>query len=343
MRAVVYHPDGVRVAEVPDAVVQGPDDAVVEVSHAAVCGTDLHLLAHPDGLSSTTVMGHEFVGRVVAVGTRVATVAVGDRVVAGDYTSCGSCWWCRGGRHWHCDRRQFFGTGTTFGAELDGGQADLVRVPFADTCLRVLPARIGSVEALLLGDTLATGYAAAASLGGGIGDVVAVVGGGPVGQLSALSAQLTGAAQVVLVEPVAARRALAARLGCVAVAPADARAAVDELTVGRGADGVIDAVGAPIGLDTAAALVRRAGTIVSVGVPAQPDFQWDVATGFARELTTTFVVGNFLRDADRLISVLSSGLLPTDELLDTGYTLGRASDAYLAMRERRTTKAVMTR
>jgi alcohol dehydrogenase len=343
MLAVVYHPDGVRVVDVPDATVRDPDDAVVEVSHAAVCGTDLHLLAHPDGLSAGSVMGHEFVGNVIAVGSRVATVSVGDRVVAGDYTACGRCWWCRRGRHWHCDRRQFFGTGAAFGAELDGGQAERVRVPFADPCLRVLPPTMGSVEALVLGDTLATGYAAAARLGGETGDVVAVVGGGPVGQLCAMSAQLAGAAHVVLVEPVERRRALAARLGCVAAAPDDARAAVDELTDGRGADGVIDAVGAPVGLDTAARLIRPAGTIVSVGVPAQQSYQLDAATSFARELTTTFAVGNFLRDADRLIAVLSSGLLPTNELLDTGYSLEAASEAYVAMQERRTTKAVMTR
>jgi alcohol dehydrogenase len=343
MRAVVYHPDGIRVAQVPDARLSLPDDAVVEVTHAAVCGTDLHLLAHPDGLSTGSVMGHEFVGYVVEVGTRVATVAVGDRVVAGDYTSCGRCWWCRGGRHWHCDERQFFGTGTTFGAELDGGQAERVRVPFADTCLRRLPDGTGSVDALVLGDTLATGYAAAAGLRGQPGDVVAVVGGGPVGQLSALSAQLTGAAHVVLVEPVAERRVLAARLGCVAVAPDDAWSTISGLTGGRGADGVIDAVGASIGLDTAGRIVRRAGTIVSVGVPTQATYQLDAASSFARELTTTFVVGNFLRDADRLIALLSSGLLPTSELLDTGYTLEAAAHAYTDMQERRTTKAVMTR
>jgi alcohol dehydrogenase len=343
MRAVVYHPGGVRVAEVPDAILRLPDDAVVEVTHAAVCGTDVHLLAHPSGLSTGSVMGHEFVGRVVEVGGRVATVAVGDRVVAGDYTSCGRCWWCRGGRHWHCDQRQFFGTGSTFGPALDGGQAERVRVPFADTCLRVLPESMGSVEALVLGDTLATGYAAAARLRSEVGDVVAVVGGGPVGQLSALSAQLAGAAHVVLVEPVEHRRALGARLGCLAAAPGDARAAVDELTSGRGADGVIDAVGAPVGLDAATELVRAAGTIVSVGVPARQGYQLDAASSFVRELTTSFVVGNFLRDADRLVALLSSGLLPMAELLDTGYRLEAASDAYVAMQQRRTTKAVMTR
>ncbi|MCW2866632.1 MAG: Alcohol dehydrogenase GroES domain protein [Marmoricola sp.] len=343
MRAVVYHPDGVQVADVPDARVRLPDDVVVEVTHAAVCGTDLHLLAHPAGLRPGTVLGHEFVGRVVEVGSRVATVAVGDRVVAGDYTSCGRCWWCRGGRHWHCEQRQFFGTGTSFGAELDGGQAERVRVPFADTCLRVLPESIASVEALVLGDTFATGYAAAKGLGGTIGDVVAVVGGGPVGLLSALSAQLAGAAHVVLVEPVEQRRALAARLGCVAASPDSAREAVDAVTDGRGADGVIDAVGAPVGLDTAYVLVRRAGTISSVGVPAEDDYRLDAAACFARELTTTFVVGNFLRDADRLLPVLASGLLPTSLFLDTGYTMGGASEAYVAMQERRTTKAVMTR
>jgi alcohol dehydrogenase len=341
MRAVVYHQDGIRVAQVPDAIVRSPDDAVIEVSHAAVCGTDLHLLTHPTGMSSGTVMGHEFVGLVVDVGSRVATLEVGDRVVAGDFTSCGRCWWCRGGRHWHCADRQFFGTGTTFGPELPGGQSELVRVPFADTCLRQLPKEVLPVEALVLGDTLATGYAAARSLQGTPGDVVAVLGGGPVGQLAALSAQLIGAAHVVLVEPVSERRSLAATLGCVAAAPDVARSVVDELTDGRGADGVIDAVGAPVGLDAATALLRRAGTLISVGVPSSASYELSADVCFDREITIGFAIGNFLRDADSLIGLLSSGLIPTEDLLDTGYSLEGAAEAYAAMQERRTTKAVM--
>lgn len=341
MRAVVYSPAGVRVTDAPEPKLSQPGDVLVRVTHTAVCGTDLHLLSHPDQLQPGTVMGHEFVGEVLEVGSNVASLSPGDRVVGADYTACGRCWWCRAGRHWHCPDRLFFGTGTTFGPSLAGAQAELVRVPYAETCLRALPDTISSVDAMVLGDTLATGYAASGDLRSRPGDVVAVVGGGPVGQFAAQCAQLRGAAHVVLVEPVAARRELGLHLGSVPATPDQAGEIVRNLTDGRGADGVIDAVGAPAGLEVGLSLLRRAGGLVSVGVPAATDFLLQVADAFDREITVGFAIGDFIRDGDQLVSLLASGLVPAADLLDSGFTLDGAVEAYDAMRERRTTKAVM--
>lgn len=340
MRAVLYGGDGaVRVAAVPEPALQAPTDAVVRVRRAAVCGTDLHLVAHPEGLPAGTVLGHEFAGEVVEVGGAVQGHAVGDVVAGADFTACGRCWWCRRGDHWECGERRFFGTGTAFGPALAGAQAELVRVPFADTVLRAVPPDVGLDTAVFLGDTLATGYAAVRRAAVEPGDAVAVLGGGPVGQLTALAAQACGAGVVVLVEPVAGRRRLAA--GAVAVAPEDARGVVDRVTDGRGADAVVDAVGGVRGLEAAFDLVRRRGTVVSVGLPGGPEWPLPVERAFAGELTLRFAVGDAMRDGDALLALVRAGVLDPAPLVSETVGLDDVPDAYRRMAERRTLKSLI--
>lgn len=342
MRAVVFAGDGrVRVDTVADPAVTDPQDAVVRVHRAAVCGTDLHLIAHPDGVPPGTVLGHEFVGEVVAAGPAVTGHRVGDQVFGADYSACGRCWWCRRGDHWECPQRRFFGTGKAFGPELAGAQAELVRVPFADTTLRTVPAGVPADTAVFLGDTLATGYAAVDRARITPGDTVAVLGGGPVGQLTSLAAQALGAGVVVLVEPVAARRELAAGQGAVAVEPEQARTVLDRITDGRGADAVVDAVGGGHALDTACALVRRRGTVISVGVHHDLGWSLPVARAFADELTLRFVVGNALRDGDPLVALVRSGMIDPAALRPDLVPLDDAPDAYRQMADRRTLKTLI--
>lgn len=340
MKAILFAGHGaVTVGSVPDPELVDPTDAVVRVRRGAVCGTDLHLVAHPEHLPRGSVLGHEFVGEIVEVGAGVQAHRPGDRVVGADFTACGRCWWCRRGDHWQCDRRQFFGSGSTYGPPLAGAQAELVRVPFADTVLWSVPPDVPLDAAVFLGDTLATGYAAVQRCALRPGDTVAVLGGGPVGQLAALAAQASGAGVVVLVEPVAARRALAA--GAVAVPPDGARAALDRVTDGRGADAVIDAVGGAGGLDAAFALVRRRGSIVSVGVPSAPGWSLPVARAFTEELSLDFAVGDLMRDGDPLLALLRSGVLDPRVLVSETVGLDGVPDAYRAMAERRTLKALI--
>jgi threonine dehydrogenase-like Zn-dependent dehydrogenase len=220
MQAVVYAGDGrVEIGTVPDARIEAPTDAVVRVRRAAVCGTDLHLVSHADGLPDGFVLGHEFAGEIAEVGSAVRAHRLGDLVAGADFTACGHCWWCRRGDHWECAERQFFGTGSAFGPPLAGAQAELVRVPFADTVLTAVPSRVPLDAAVFLGDTLATGYAAVRRAGLAPGDTVGVLGGGPVGQLVSLAAQACGAGVVVLAEPVAERRDLALAEGALATTP----------------------------------------------------------------------------------------------------------------------------
>lgn len=342
MRAVVF--DGasaVRVDTVADPVIAEPDDAIVRVRRAAVCGTDLHTVAHPDGVPAGTVLGHEFVGEVVETGPAVRGHRVGDTVFGADFVACGRCWWCRRGDHWECEHRRFFGTGSAFGPPLPGSQAELVRVPFADAVLLALPAGIGLDAAVFLGDTLATGYAAVRRAGLRPGDTVAVVGGGPVGQLASLAAQACGAGAVVVVEPVPGRRDLAAAEGALTSDPDGARRLVDEVTDGRGADAVLDAVGGSRGLDTAFGLVRQRGTVVSVGVHGDPSWPLPVASAFAAELTLRFAIGDVMRDGEELVALVRSGAVDPAVVATETVPLDAVPEAYRRMADRRTLKSLI--
>lgn len=342
MRAVVFAGvNDVRVVEVPDPVLEAPTDALVRVRRAAVCGTDLHTIAHPDGISAGSILGHEFCGEVVATGSAVRRFVPGVRVSGADFTACGQCWWCRGGHQWECADRQFFGTGEAFGPPLAGAQAELVRVPFADSVLAPVSSGVGWDAALFTGDILATGYAAVQQSRISPGDTVAVIGGGPVGQFASLCAQACSAGPVVLIEPVEARRVFAHEHGAVTATPESARSVLDALTDGRGADAVIEAVGGPRGLDTGLSLVRRCGTLVSVGVHPQPTYPLPVARAFTDELTISFAIGNAMRDRDRIDGLVRSGAIDPTVVIDYRTDLAGAPDAYAAMAERRVMKAVI--
>jgi threonine dehydrogenase-like Zn-dependent dehydrogenase len=192
MRAITYHaPHDLRVERVPDPVLLAPTDALVQVRLAAICGSDLHVWhGRETGLDPGTVMGHEFLGEVVEKGA-ASSLRVGDIVVSPFTTSCGACFYCTGGLTARCVHGQLFGW-VEHGAGLHGAQAELVRVPLADTTLVPLPPGLAPEAGLLLGDVLATGHHCAVMAGAGPGTVCAVVGAGPVGLMAVLAARELG-------------------------------------------------------------------------------------------------------------------------------------------------------
>jgi alcohol dehydrogenase len=335
---LVTGPGQVTVASVPDPVIADPGDAIVRVRRAAVCGTDLHVTG---AAVDRFIPGHEFAGEVTEAGPAVTSVGPGDLVAGADYTACGTCWWCRRGDHWHCAQRRFFGTGAAFGPALEGAQAELVRVPHADVVLRPVPAGISLDAAAFLGDTLATGYAAVQRAAFRPGDTLAVLGGGPVGQLMSLVAQACSAGAVLVVEPVAARRELAAASGALTAEPEAARALVNQLTDGRGADAVLDAVGGELGLDSALGLVRSGGTVVSAGLHPETTWSLPAERAFARELTVRFAIGDFMRDAGPLLALLRSGVVDPLPVVSERIGLDDVPGAYQRMRERTTLKPLI--
>jgi 2-desacetyl-2-hydroxyethyl bacteriochlorophyllide A dehydrogenase len=188
---------------------------------------------------------------------------------------------------------------------------------------------------------LATGYAAVSRAQLRAGATVAVLGGGPVGQLISLAAQACGAGVVVVVEPVADRRELAAAQGAVVAEPELARTLIDRVTDGRGADAVIDAVGGPRALDTACALVRRRGSVISVGVHRDLAWSLPVARAFADELTLRFVIGDAMRDGDALVDLVRSGAIDPTVLVSDTVGLDDVPEAYRRMADRRTLKTLI--
>lgn len=273
MNAITFQ-DVERLAyeRVPDPVLVEPGDALVRVAVAGICGSDLHpYFGRERGLDRGTVMGHEFLGDVVEVGSGVRSFRPGDRVVAPFSTSCGACFYCRAGLTARCASGQLFGW-VQEGSGLHGAQAELVRVPLADGTLVAVPEGLDAAVALLAGDILSTAAFGADLAGVGQGDLVVVVGCGPVGLLAVRAALERGAREVVAVDAVPSRLAVAERFGAT---PADflrgdPLAAVRERSEGRGADGAIEAVGSPEATRLAADLLRLGGSLAAVGVHTEP-------------------------------------------------------------------------
>lgn len=273
MKAITFQGvEAVAWETVPDPEIRDPTDVVVRVSAAGLCGSDLHpYLGREVGLDVGTVMGHELVGEVVEVGREVRDRTIGERVVAPFTTSCGACDVCRSGLTARCPRGELFGW-VQDGVGLHGAQAELVRVPLADATLVPVPAGLDDALALLAGDILSTAAFGVDIAGVAPGDLVAVVGCGPVGLLAVRAALAAGARAVVAVDRVAGRRELAERFGA-AAAGADGAEALDlvrERSGGRGADRAIEAVGTPEATRIAADLLRAGGSLAAVGVHVEP-------------------------------------------------------------------------
>ena len=343
MRAVIYSgPKTVRVEQVPEPQLIAPTDALVRVTLAAVCGTDLHVIAgHFPGMAPGMVIGHEFVGDVVEIGASVQRVKAGDHVMASDFTACGRCHWCDRGDHWECPDRSFFGTGTSFGPALAGSQAELVRVPHADTTLFPVPEGCSDEAAILIGDNLATGWVAVDRGRIEPGEAVAIIGGGTIGQLASLCAQTAGAGAVIIIEPNPDRRQFAEANGAVAVSPGEAPEIVRALTGGDGADIVIEAVGGSVPLGSALQLVRRRGRIVSVGAHSSEVWEFPVGSSFANELSLTFAIGDSIRLRRRLLALVTSGALDPTIVIGARVPLDDVPSAYQDLAAQRFLKAVI--
>jgi alcohol dehydrogenase len=336
MRAVVLRgPGEVTVEDVAEPELRDERDAIVAVRATAICGADLfpfHGLT--PGFEPGTILGHEFVGEVVATGSAL-TLRPGERVVNTSMISDGTCPSCRAGRVTQCEGRALFGYSGVY-PRLDGGQAELVRVPNADRTLRSLPDGVSDEAAVFLADILPTGYGAVVRGGASAGDTVAVVGCGPVGLMAVLCA-VPVAARVVAVDAVPARRELAARLGAEAVAPEDAADAV-----GAGADVVIEAAGSPAALGAALRLARGRGTISVVGAHFEPDYPLDNALMFERELTLRFTIGDPTKDGGTLLERLASGELDPTPVITHRLPLADAAEAYRLFDSREATKVVLS-
>lgn len=267
MKALVYQGPGKKALEdrpVPE--IKAPTDAVVKIVKTTICGTDLHILkGDVPTCSPGRILGHEGVGVVETTGPGVTAFRPGDRVLISCISACGKCEYCRRGMYSHCTTG-----GWILGNEIDGTQAEYVRIPHADTSLYPIPEGADEEALVMLSDILPTGFECGV-LNGRVepGSTVAIVGGGPIGLAALLTAQFYSPAEIIMIDLDDNRLQVAKRFGATAtVNAAGGKAAetVMKMTSGRGVDTAIEAVGVPASFVTCEDIVAPGGTIANVGV-----------------------------------------------------------------------------
>lgn len=322
---VIDGPRSVSVRTAPDPVPPGVDGAVVQVDATAICGSDLHFYDGDIPVGEGIAVGHEFLGTVIEVGSQVTRFKVGDRVLTASVAGCGHCEGCAVGDPVTCvDGPQIFGSGM-----LGGGQATAVAVPAADFQLLKIPSGIDDHAALLLTDNLSTGWIGAKRADIAPGGTVVVLGLGAVGLCAVRSSFLLGAGQVLAVDPVAGRRALAAESGATAIDGPTVEAVLDA-TNGRGADAVIDAVALDATLDDALSCVRPGGTVSVVGVHNLDPYPLPILMSLFRSVTLRMTTAPIHQTWRELVPLVAHGRLRTDGIFTHEFALADAADAYAA-------------
>jgi alcohol dehydrogenase len=345
MRALVYRGRGNKAwEEVPDAVLQQATDVVVRIDTTTICGTDLHILkGDVPAVQPGRILGHEGVGTVVEIGSAVNNVAVGDRVILSCISACGACSYCHQGLYAHCLADEgASGIGWIFGHLIDGTQAELVRVPFADNSVYRLPSGVKDEAAVMLSDILPTGFEIGVRYGRvKPGDVVAVVGAGPVGLAAMMTSGLYGAARVIALDLDANRLEQALTFGAtdaVNSGEPDWAEQVMKMTDGLGVDVAIEAVGIPATFTACTELVRPGGSVANAGVHGQPvelalQDLWiqdiSITTGLVSTNTTSM-----------LLKLVASGKLPAERFATHRFRLDEFMDAYDTFGQAAETKAL---
>lgn len=372
MRAVCWHgPRDVRVEHVPDPEILNPRDAIVRVTLTAICGSDLHLW---NGLNPTMqvgdILGHEFMGEVVEVGRGVRDLKAGDRVVVPFPIACGACFFCREGHTALCDNSNpnaemaealygfssagLFGYSHLYGGYA-GGQAELVRVPFADVGPVRVPPQVSDEQALFLSDVFPTGYMAADNCSIRPGDTVAVWGAGPVGQFAIRSAYELGAHRVIAIDRWQVRLLMAEQGKAETIDYVETPDVVEELkqrTGGRGPDACIDAVGTEthgtsfdalydrakvaVGLGTdrphalrqAIQACRKGGVVSIPGVYGGFLDKMPMGSAFAKSLTIRMGQTNVHRLLRPLLAMIEDGRIDPSFIISHRWPLQRAREAY---------------
>jgi alcohol dehydrogenase len=340
MKALVYHgPDQRSWDTVDDPTIIDPTDIVVRIDSSTICGTDLHILkGDVPETTPGTVLGHEAVGTVQEIGANVSTVAVGDRVLLSCVSSCGRCRFCKEGRYGQC----LGGGGWIFGHLIDGLQAEYARVPFADNSVYKVPDELSDEQVLFLADILPTSYEVGV-LNGMVapGDVVAIVGAGPIGLAAILTATLYTPGRIIAIDLADSRLESALRFGAdttINNAREDAHARVMELTEGLGADVAFEAVGVPQTFELAAELIRPCGRVANIGVHGKP-VTLHLETLWTRDVTiTTGLVDTYT--IPRLLKLVASGRLDPTIFATHRFALGDTMSAYDTFADAASTNAL---
>lgn len=328
MKALVYHGPGQKAwEEVPKPEILADTDAIVRVDAVTICGTDLHILkGDVPAVTDGRILGHEAVGTVESVGSGVKNVHPGDRVLVSCITACGSCRYCRDGMYGQC----LGGGGWILGHKIDGTQAEFVRVPFADTSTYRVPAGVTDEQVLMLADILPTGYEVGV-LNGGVrpGDVVAVVGAGPIGLSAIMGSKLFSPSHVVAIDLADSRLEAAKQFGADLVvnnARQDPFTVLAELTGGLGADVAIEAVGVPATFELATRLIRPGGHVANIGVHGEPATLHLEDLWIKNVTITTGLVDTY--STPRLLQLVTAEQIPAQRFVTHHFELDQFMEAY---------------
>ena len=338
---VMYGAGDVRVENVPDAQIKESTDALVVVTRAAICGSDLWPFKGMKPSDVGNRMGHEFIGIVEAVGKDVRKIKVGDLVAAPFAWSDGTCEFCQEGLHTSCLHGGFWG-----GTKLDGGQGEAVRVPQADGTL--YPLSVGRDDSLMpslltLTDVMATGHHAAISAKVGPGKIAAVVGGGAVGLCGVIAAKRLGAEQIIFLDRHADRIALAKEFGATDIVSERGDAAIERvlaLTNGLGAHSVLECVGYEESTRTALSIARAGGAVGRVGVPQDAAMPVAMPT-FFRNVTIAGGPAPARAYIEELLPDVLEGRIEPGRVFDWAGGLDQVPDGYRAMDDRKAIKAII--
>lgn len=368
MKAAVFHkPGNIQVDTVDDPRIEDSQDVILRVTSTAICGSDLHILSGAVPQASNMIMGHEFMGIVEEVGSAVQNLKKGDRVVVPFPISCGHCFFCNHGASPHCENSNYkhygpngdlmdekgaalFGYTDLYGG-YSGGQAEYVRVPYADISPRLVPEDLSDEQALFLTDIFPTGWSAIdwAQLKGG--EVVAIFGSGPVGLMAQKAAWINGASRVIAIDPLEYRLKKAREVNSAETLnpnEVDVVEAIREMTGGRGADVCVDAVGfepertvidkvkATVNfekgsmkvLDMAFKAVRRGGTVSIVGVYGSTYDNFPLHRIFDKGITIKQGQAPVLNYIDKLIGLVHEGKVVLHDIITHTLPLSEASRGY---------------
>lgn len=306
--------------------IQQPTDALIKISHTTICGTDLHILkGDVPTVDSGRTLGHEGVGIITAVGNSASNFAIGDRVLISCITSCGQCEYCRRQMYSHCQRG-----GWILGNRIDGTQAEYVRIPYADTSLYHAPPAIDNEALLMLSDILPTGFECGV-LNGAIkpGDTVAIVGTGPVGLATLITAQLYSPSMIITIDTDEQRLTTSKKFGTTHAINSQSSNAIDlslELTGGIGVDVAIEAVGVPDTFDICQQIIAPGGHIANIGVHGKPaslrlEKLWDRNITITTRLVDTSTT-------PMLLKAVASGAIDPKKMITHHFGLPEILKAY---------------
>lgn len=339
----MYRAGDVRVEKVPDATIKSPTDAIVRVTRACICGSDLWPYKDMEPAEHGRRMGHEAIGVVEEAGADVRKVKKGDFVVMPFAYSDGTCPFCQEGLTTACVHGGFFGSSE----EVGGAQAEAVRIPFADGTLYVLPVREDNAllpSLLMLSDVMGTGHHAAVTAKVSPGKKVAVVGDGAVGLCGVIAAKRLGAEQIIILGRHPNRIALAKAFGATDVVSERGEEAVErvrQMTGGFGAHSVLESVGSEQGMQTAVDITRPGGAVGRVGVPHYPGIPaWEPT--FYKNITISGGPAPVRAYIDELLPDLLEGRIDPGRVFDRTVGINEVPDGYRAMDQREAIKVMVT-